>query len=453
MAVGDDDQNIYTFRGANISFIRQFQTDYSKEVVYLVENYRSSKNIISASNALIRSNRDRMKGDHPIRINHERQYNQAGGRWERIDPVSQGRIQIVSVKSPLHQAAYVKDEIDRLMVLDPKLEWSDFAVLSRTKAPLANVRSILESSGYPIRTTLEKGLPFHRVREIHAVLDWLDSKEKENYRASELLQEISNFRSRKKSNIWWQLVDLFFENYRDETADSMLPVSRAINRFYEFTAEQRREKVLGQGIFLSSIHSSKGMEFPHVFILDGDWGRPSKKTEWEEERRVMYVGMTRAEETLCLMKIPSRPNPFLREIRGDFVVSKSYTGNVTEYDSKNKFYELIGLNEIYMDYAGCFHKGNRIHMGLSCLEAGQCVKFHLNNNSIEIHTYDDCCVAKLSKEGAAKWSQKLHQVQELRIVALIQRDRDDPNEYFISRIKADHWELPILEAVYSPSTK
>ena len=61
MAVGDDDQNIYTFRGANIRFIRQFQTDYSKEVVYLIENYRSSKNIISASNALIRANRDRMK--------------------------------------------------------------------------------------------------------------------------------------------------------------------------------------------------------------------------------------------------------------------------------------------------------------------------------------------------------------------------------------------------------
>ena len=53
MAVGDDDQNIYTFRGANVRFIRRFQTDYGREVVYLVENYRSGKNIISAANALI----------------------------------------------------------------------------------------------------------------------------------------------------------------------------------------------------------------------------------------------------------------------------------------------------------------------------------------------------------------------------------------------------------------
>ncbi|MCF8070331.1 MAG: RecQ family ATP-dependent DNA helicase [Desulfobacterales bacterium] len=452
MAVGDDDQNIYTFRGANIRFIRQFQADYSKEVVYLVENYRSSKNIISASNALIRTNRDRMKGDHPICINHERQYNQPGGRWERLDPVSQGRVQIVSVKNQLHQAGYVRDEIDRLMTLDPKLNWSDFAILSRTKAPLANVRSILENSEYPIRTTLEKGLPFHRVREVHTVLEWLASKEKENFCASELLEEIKRIRLNKNFNIWWQLVDLFFENYRDETSDSMLPVSRAIDRFYEFTAEQRREKVLGQGIFLSTIHSSKGMEFPHVFILDGDWGRPNSRIEWEEERRVMYVGMTRAEETLRLMKSPSRPNPFLREIRGDFVVSKTYTGVAIESEFQNKRYELIGLNEVYMDYAGCFHKSNRIHNQLGCLEAGQCLSFHQNDNSIEIHNIDGCCVAKLSKEGASKWAQRLDQIQELRVVALLRRDRDDPNEEFISRIKSDQWELPVLEAVYTPST-
>ena len=441
MAVGDDDQNIYTFRGANIRFIRQFQTDYSKEVVYLTENYRSSRNIISAANALIRANRDRMKIDHPISINHERQYNQPGGRWERLDPVSQGRVQIVSVKNPTHQANYVKDEIDRLMALDPKLKWRDFAILSRSKAPLANVRSILESSGYPIRNTLDKGLPFHRVREIHTVLEWLVSIEKENHRASDLLDNIKILRQSKNTNIWWLMIDLFFENYQDETSNSILPVSRAVDRFYEFTAEQRREKILGQGIFLSTIHSSKGMEFPHVFILDGDWGRPSGKNEWEEERRVTYVGMTRAEETLILMKMPNRANPFLGEIRGAFAASKTYAGNEIENGLQNKCYELIGLSELYMDYAGCFHRNNRIHQHLCRLETGQCVEFHQNNSSIEVHDSEGCCVAKLSNEGATKWSQRLDQIQELRVVALLRRDRDDPNEDFINRIKADQWEL------------
>jgi ATP-dependent DNA helicase RecQ len=449
MAVGDDDQNIYTFRGANIRFIRRFQKDYSNEVVYLVENYRSSKHIISASNALIRANRDRMKGDHPICINRERQVNQPGGRWERLDPVSQGRVQIVSVKHQLHQAAYIKSEVDRMRALDPKLKWSDFAILSRTKAPLANVRSILESSGYPIRTTLEKGLPFHRVREVHNVLEWLIGNEKMNFRASELIEALNGVRHHRNENIWWQLIDLFFDNYRDETSDSVLPVSRAIDRFYEFTAEQRREKVLGQGIFLSTIHSSKGMEFPHVFILDGDWGRQKSRSEWEEERRVMYVGMTRAEETLRLMKIPSQPNSFLKEIRGDYTVSKTYTGDVIDNDLQNKRYELIGLSEIYMDFAGCFHEGHSVHNQLACLEAGKNVVFHQNNSGIEIHDADGCCVGKLSKEGANKWSQRLDLICQLRVVALLNRDRDDPSEDFLNRIKVDQWELPVLEAVYS----
>jgi ATP-dependent DNA helicase RecQ len=244
------------------------------------------------------------------------------------------------------------------------------------------------------------------------------------------------------------LVDLFFENYRDETSDSVLPVARAIDRFYEFTAEQRREKVLGQGIFLSTIHSSKGMEFPHVFILDGDWSRPRGTKEWEEERRVMYVGMTRAEETLRLMKISGRPNPFLREIRGDFVTHNTYTGNEIEKGFQNKRYELIGLSEIYMDYAGCFRRNSKIHSRLACLEAGQSVAFHQDNESIEIHNCDGCCVAKLSKEGVAKWSERLGRIQDLRVVALLRRDRDDPDEDFINRIKSDQWELPILEAVY-----
>lgn len=450
MAVGDDDQNIYTFRGANVSFIRRFQKDYSQEVVYLVENYRSSKHIISASNALIRANRDRMKGDHPICINRERQVNQPGGRWARLDPVSQGRVQIVSVNHQLVQAAYIKSEIDRMRTLDPKMKWHDIAILGRTKAPLANVRSILESSGYPIRTTLEKGLPFHRVREVHKVLEWLVVNEKKNSRASELIEALKNVRHHQNQNIWWQLVDLFFDNYRDETADSVLPVSRVIDRFYEFTAEQRRDKVLGQGIFLSTIHSSKGMEFPHVFILDGDWGRQKSPTEWEEERRVMYVGMTRAEETLRLMKLQRQPNPFLREIRGDHTVSKSYTGATSENELQNLRYELIGLSEIYMDFAGCFHADHSIHNQLACLEVGKNVAFHRNNAGIEIRDANGCCVGKLSKEGAKKWSKRLNQICELRVVALLKRDRDDPAEDYQNRIKVDQWELPVLEAVYTP---
>ncbi len=67
LAVGDDDQNIYAWRGANVEFIQRFRDDYDAEIHYLVENYRSTEHIIAAANALIGHNRDRMKTGHPIR--------------------------------------------------------------------------------------------------------------------------------------------------------------------------------------------------------------------------------------------------------------------------------------------------------------------------------------------------------------------------------------------------
>ncbi len=314
---------------------------------------------------MIHNNRDRMKGAHPICINREREPNLPGGRWGQLDPVSQGRVQIVSVKNPLHQAGYIKNEIDRIMSLDPSVKWSDFAILSRTKAPLAAVRSVLENVGYPRKTTLDEGLPLLRVREIQVALEWLMVKEKENNRASDLQAGLSEVRGESESNIWWQLIDMFLESYREETADSMLPVSWMIDRLFEFVAEQRREKVVGQGIFMSTIHSAKGTEFPHVFVLDGDWRQPLDEAQWEEERRIMYVGMTRAEETLRLLKISGRTNPFLKEIKGDFVIPLTYRGMVEASEHIDKKYELLGLNQIYLDYAGSFPQSDPIHRSFS----------------------------------------------------------------------------------------
>ena len=167
---------------------------------------------------------------------------------------------------------------------------------------------------------------------------------------------------------------------------------------YEFVAELRREKVIGQGIFMSTIHSAKGTEFPHVFVLDSDWRRPAGNAQWEEERRVMYVGMTRAEETLHLLKIEGATNPFLKEIKGDAVIPLQYRGMVAVSDQTDKTYELLGLNQIYLDYAGNFPQTHLIHGHLAGLRTGQCVFFCQNNSKIEIHDCSGNCLARLTKK-------------------------------------------------------
>jgi len=73
----------------NVRFIRQFQQDYHAGVHHLVENYRSTANIIAASNQLIAGNQDRMKTEHPICIDHRRGLNPAGGILDDVMVLSE----------------------------------------------------------------------------------------------------------------------------------------------------------------------------------------------------------------------------------------------------------------------------------------------------------------------------------------------------------------------------
>ena len=71
LAVGDDDQSIYEWRGANTELIHRFRNTFDAEQHHLVENYRSTRNIITVANRLIAHNADRVKKEHPIRVQHE----------------------------------------------------------------------------------------------------------------------------------------------------------------------------------------------------------------------------------------------------------------------------------------------------------------------------------------------------------------------------------------------
>ena len=85
-AVGDDDQNIYSFNGSSVEFIRRFEQDYNAKPAFLVDNYRSTGHIIAAANAVIDPAGDRMKTDHAIRVNRERAKDPSRWRVGRTRP-------------------------------------------------------------------------------------------------------------------------------------------------------------------------------------------------------------------------------------------------------------------------------------------------------------------------------------------------------------------------------
>ncbi len=90
-AVGDDDQNIYSFNGTSPEFIRRFGQDYDAKTEYLIDNYRSSGHIIDAANAVIAPATSRMKAKHTISSDRARRGDPAGVVWSELDQVAAGQ--------------------------------------------------------------------------------------------------------------------------------------------------------------------------------------------------------------------------------------------------------------------------------------------------------------------------------------------------------------------------
>lgn len=445
LAVGDDDQNIYQFRGTSVRFIQQFKTDYQAREHYLVENYRSSAHIIAATNALIRHNRDRMKTAHPIRINQGRKNLAAGGRWYHLDTLARGRVQIIRCTGEQTQGRAVLDELLRLRQLDTRLDWPECAVLATQWELLSPVRSVLKDYGLPVSLMLPKDqrLPIIRIREITYLLDALSQNRNALSTASYWLDRLEVQYKNQPANPWVDQLKAMLSDWQLETNDGEVSAQQTVEYLYEVLHEQRKERRIGRGVFLTTIHSVKGMEFPHVVILDGGW----KPQAPEDQRRLLYVGMTRAKETLSLMQRRDCRNPFLAEITGDHTFSRDAAIDMqTGITEKPGHYAMLALKDFVLSFAGQYPEHHPIHRHLGALAPGSLLYFAVNNN-IEL-TDGEAVIARLSQKAKSEWADKLENIKCVTVIAMVKRYRHDSDEQYQSRCKVDQWEVPIVELYY-----
>ena len=451
LAVGDDDQNIYTFRGANVQFIRQFQDDYQAKTNYLVENYRSSAHIIAAANCLIAHNRDRMKTGHAIRINKGRERLPAGGPWKDLDPLAQGRVQLLQVADEAHQAVALVTELIRLKERNPSLGWQDCAVLARTREELAPIRALCEQRRIPITWGIdrEKTPPLHRIREIRQFFAELKTRHDELLSVTDLLTMVNEFADLQSVTIWWELLQGILQELREESGNAQLPTGYFTECVYEALAEQRRDQAVGAGVFLSTVHSAKGMEFPHVFVPGGGWSRGKNQQDQEEERRVYYVAMTRAKETLCLFERADMSNAHTGLIEGDFFfrrdppVTAPPDGLVLR-----RRYDILGMEDLFLDYAGRKRRDDPVHTSLAELKPGDPLRVAPTGDYIELHDEKGNCVAQLSQSARKTWHGRLDCVERVTVLAMVQRRLEDSGEDYRDRCKCEQWEVPVAEVVY-----
>jgi ATP-dependent DNA helicase RecQ len=435
LAVGDDDQNIYSFRGASVEYIRRFQQDYQAEPHYLVENYRSSGHIIAAANALIAHNRERMKGEQPIRIDRRRQGQPAGGRWQGLDALGRGRVLVLAAADQARQAAALVARV-RELKRQGGGNWSDFAVLARRHEVLAPLRALCEDAGIPVAWPGETPA-LHRIREIHAFLGAL----KESGRAPCFAAELEDLLPQSPSP-WRVLLARLIEDWRAEVGDAAVPAAEISEYCWEALAEQRRERSIGDGVLLTTLHAAKGLEFPHVLIADGGWDRHAASAD---ERRLFYVGMTRAQETLTLGEVSGGGHPHLPLLSGDWLLRGESAIAAPAAELTARRWTRLTPADLDLGYAGRRRPDDPIHAHLARLATQDLLQPKPSGDALLLMDGDGHPVARLSKRTAADWLPRVDAIEAIRVFAMLRQERRHCAPAYIDSCRCEQWELPLPE--------
>ena len=442
-AAGDDDQAIYGFRNASVTYIRQFEREYGAQRRFLSFNYRSTQRIIEAANAVIAENVNRLKSGHPGVIAPEHALELPGGRWENLDE-THGRVSIIDADNARHQAALVAAAIKDIRAKAPDCAFSDIAVLSRnglTKEELTAVRSVFEDEGIPCCRAIpkENGFPVSQIIEVMHFRATLKAAG-----ATLVTRQMLLAMAPETNTRWSQWLRNLINDWCDATGTDTTPATWFADEFTELLGEERRSIRFGSGVLLSTVHGVKGEEFKVVIILDGGWRLSTDKAAKEEERRLYYVGMTRAMERLLLMRRHDVQNPFLNCVARLAAVTTYNTSPV----ARLRRYHVLGMSDLWLSWAGLQAQDTPSRKALVAAKAGDRVQLKGTKQGLVIANEHGVTLGKLSTKASAQWQSKLPYVLEARLLGLVVRTAKQSHAAGMDLAYAtDEWLVPVVEVV------
>jgi ATP-dependent DNA helicase RecQ len=436
-AVGDDDQNIYAFAGASVEFIRKFAEDYQAQTRFLVENYRSTAAIIETANALIGPVGERMKRKHPIRIDTLRAKAPPGGAWQSRDSVGQGRVQILPAgRSAEEQALAVLTEVQRLIPLG--LELARTAVIARQWKFLDPLRAACESLGLPVAMADEEAPPLWRLRETQALLAFAEA-----HGALIKADILAGWLAARPAEGWTACLHDAITAFAEDTQGA--EISR--DSFRDWLAEWGRASRHRQnGLLLLSAHRAKCLEFDHVFVLDGEW-QPQTGEDSDAVRRLYYVAMTRARQTLTLLRFASG-HPLIDQLPASPVLLHRPASQwLPAPPGLDRRYVIPALKEIDLGFAGRKRAEAPIHYHISVLKTGDDLQLQSSEGRYQLLTPDGVCVGRLAQSftppaGLRCITARVHAI-------VVWRQRDSGAEYR-DRCQCERWEVVVPELVFCP---
>lgn len=271
IAVGDDDQNIYEFRGSNSRHLRTLVEEFGAVKYEMSENYRSYRSIVSLANAFSQTIKNRMK-TQPIEAIHE----------------ELGRVCITHHSSENMEEAVVSQLLETY-------KSGKACVLTSTNDDSLRILGLLVKNG--VRATLIQSLDGFRLSNLLEIRDLLDMIKK-SVRSPIISDEIWN--STKKVILNRYLNSTCYDNLRRLLIDfESTRATKYVSDFEEFINESKYEDFCDDNdketVYVSTIHKAKGREFDSVYMmLKNSTGRD------DADRRALYVGITRAKKELYI---------------------------------------------------------------------------------------------------------------------------------------------------------
>jgi ATP-dependent DNA helicase RecQ len=443
LAVGDDDQNIYEFAGAQVEFIRRFENDYDTKIDYLVENFRSTTNIIAVANALIDVHPERLKLNHPITINANRRKDPAGGKWSRHDAaVSEGRVQILDAGSDYKRQGWIAiQELLRLANLDEGWDWSGVAVIAKEWKALSPVRAACELVNIPcyFANSRKHGPVNSRIREVARFLRLLDQHRGDLMTMPQVKLEAANLMRIGDDSPGNKLVLEFLDDFDSSYGDGPHPIPMVLDAAYGFLSEADHR--YGNGICLTTAHGAKGLEFDHVIVLDGSWHTVGQESI--ADRRLYYVALTRARQTLALCRMNGKS--FTSELSRLPEVLTRQTLKLDELPlGLSRHFKLLHLGEVDMDFSGR-SRDVSMHKAISDLKYGDelVVEYLESQNRWTIKTVAGQIVGRTTQ----KIDMPPGKIIAARVAAISVRRSQDQAENSPFYIKIPEWEVVLPELV------
>ena len=421
--VGDDAQSIYSFRGANINNILNFQKDFPDSKLFRLEqNYRSTKNIVNAANSIIENNQKRLKKN--VWTNNE----------------SGEKISVNKLLTDGEEGRFVASSIFENK-MQHQMQNRDFAILYRTNAQSRSFEDALRKKNIPYR--VYGGLSFYQRKEIKDVLAYLrllinnddeqafkriinfpargiglttlnkisvEAKKNsvsdynfiKNYsKSSSLLNNstknklldfivmMESIKTKLESHDVFDitkevlkqsgLYNLYKNDESLEGINRIQNIEELLNGIKDFVENNDKSQVSvstflqdvalatdqdsesndDNKVSLMTIHLAKGLEFPYVYIVGLEENLfPSamnlnSRSELEEERRLFYVALTRAEKKINLSYVLSRyrwgkpvdseKSRFIDEIKDEFLENSIIQNSISRNFSKNEEFNQVGI--------------------------------------------------------------------------------------------------------------